>query len=108
MAAQEQAIRTKAIKTKIDKTQAEIKCKFYGKVDETVRHIVCECSMLAQNEQKRRHEQVGRKIHWEVCKKADFNVNEKLYNHEPEKVEENDSWEILSDVTIQTNHIVDA
>ena len=51
---------------------------------------------------------MGRKIHWEVCKKADFNVNEKLYNHEPEKVEENDSWEILSDVTIQTNHIVDA
>ena len=50
MAAQEQAIRTKAIKTKIDKTQAEIKCKFYGQVDETVRHIVCECSMLAQNE----------------------------------------------------------
>ena len=51
---------------------------------------------------------MGRKIQWEVSKKADFNVNEKLYNHEPEKVEENDSWEILSDVTIQTNHIVDA
>ena len=40
MAAQEQGIRTNAIKTKIDKTQAESKCRLCGKVDETVRHSV--------------------------------------------------------------------
>ena len=42
MAAQEQVIRTNAIKAKIDKTQAESKCRLCGKVDETVRHRVCE------------------------------------------------------------------
>ena len=42
LAAQEQAIRTNAIKAKIDKTQAESMCRLCGKVDETVRHIVCE------------------------------------------------------------------
>ena len=41
MAAQEQVIRTNAIKAKIDKTQAESKCRLCGKVDETMRQIVC-------------------------------------------------------------------
>ena len=56
MAAQEQTIRTNAIKAKIDKTQAESKCRLCGKVDETVRHIVCECPMLAQRKYKRRRD----------------------------------------------------
>ena len=46
----------------IDKTQVENKCRLCGKVDETVRRIVCECPMLAQMEHKRRHGWVGRKI----------------------------------------------
>ena len=91
MAAQEQAIRTNAIKAKIDKTQAKSKCRLCDKVDETVRHIVCECPMLAQREYKRRHDWVGRKLHWELCKKIASDVNEKWYKHEPEKVVENDS-----------------
>ena len=41
-------IRANAIKAKIDKTQAKSKCRLCGNVDETVRHIVCECPMLAQ------------------------------------------------------------
>ena len=56
MAPQEKAIRTNVIKAKIDKTQAESKCRLCGKVDETVRHIVCECPMLAQRKYKRRHD----------------------------------------------------
>ena len=65
------------------KTQAERKCRLCGKVDETVRHILCECPMLAQKEYKRRHDWVGRKIHWEVYieklipRKIGFDVNEK-------------------------------
>ena len=69
MAIQEQAVRTNPVKAKKDKTQAENKCRLCGKVDETVRHIVCECLMLAQSEYKRRHDWVSRKIHWEVCRK---------------------------------------
>ena len=90
MATQEQAIRTNTIKAKIDKTQAESKCRLCGKVDETVRQIVCEYPMLAQREYKRRHDWVGRKIHWEECKKIGYYENEKWYKHEPQKVVEND------------------
>ena len=106
MVAQEQAIRANAIKAKIDKSQAESKCRLCGKVDETVRHTVCECPMLGQREYKRRHDSVGRKIHWEVCRKIGFDVNEKWYKDESEKVVENDSWKILWDFTIQTDHVI--
>ena len=82
MAAQEQAISTNAVKAKIDRTQAESKCRLCCKVNETVRHIVCECPMLAQREYKRRHDWVGRKIYCEVCRKFGFDVNEKWYKHE--------------------------
>ena len=99
MAAQEQAIRTNTIKAKIDKTQAESKCILCGIVDKTVRHIVCECTM--------RYGWVSRKIHWEVCRKIGFDINEKCYKHEPEKVLENDSWDIMG-VTIQTDHVTEA
>ena len=51
---------------------------------------------------------MGRKIHWEVCRKIGFDVNEKLYKHEPEQVVENDSWKILWDFTIQTDHVIEA
>ena len=76
-------------------------------MDETVRHIVCECPMLAQRECKRRHDWVGRKIHWKVRRKIGFNVNEKWYKNEPEKVVENNSWKIW-DFTIKTDHVIEA
>ena len=40
MAVQEQAIRTNAIKAKIDKIQFESQIRLFGKVDETVRDSV--------------------------------------------------------------------
>ena len=51
---------------------------------------------------------MGRKIHCEVCRKLVFDLNEKRYKHEPEIVVENDSWKILWDVTIQTDHVIEA
>ena len=77
MAPQEQVIRTDALKAKLEKAQYKIKCRLHGKADETVRHMVCECLMLPQREYKRRYEWVGRKIHWEVCRKIGFDVNKK-------------------------------
>ena len=73
-----------------------------------MRHIVCECPMLTQREYIRRHDWVGRKIHWEVWRNIGFDVNEKWYKREPEKVVENDPWKILWDFTIQTDHVIEA
>ena len=73
---------------------------------EVVRNIVCECPMLAQREYERRHDWVGRKKHGEVCRKTD--VNEEKYKPEPEKEVESSSWKKLWDVTLQTDHVIQA
>ena len=39
-----------------------------GEGDETVNHLVGERSNLAQREYKRRHDWVGRRVHWEVIR----------------------------------------
>ena len=78
------------------------------KVDESINHIVSECPKLAQKEYKRRHDWVGKKIHWEVCKEEGFIVNEKWYEHVPEPVLENERCKILWDFTIQTDHVIEA
>ena len=44
-----------------------------GQKEETVMHIICECTRLAQKEYKRRHDLVGTAIHWELCKQLEFN-----------------------------------
>ncbi len=47
IAAQNNAIRTKHIKARIDKTQQNSKCRLCGDRDETINLIISECSKLA-------------------------------------------------------------
>ena len=95
MAAQEQAFATNLMKARIYQTQEDSKCRMCRKVDESIHHIVSECPKLAQKEYKRRHDWVGKKIHWEVCKEEGFIVNEKWYEHLPEPVLQNEGYKIL-------------
>ena len=48
--------------------QQNRKCRLCGDGDETINHIISECSKLAQKD-KCRHDWVGKGIHWEICKK---------------------------------------
>ena len=48
MAAQDEALRTNAIKVKIDKQEGEAKCRMCKNREETVAHIISKCSKLAQ------------------------------------------------------------
>ena len=48
IAAQDNAIRTNHIKARIDMTQQNSKCRLCGDRDETINHIISECSKLAQ------------------------------------------------------------
>ena len=79
-----------------------------GQVDETVNHIISECSKLAQKEYKRRHDWVGKRIHWEVCRKNGIEVKPKWYEHQSEAVQENERCKILWDFIIQTDHVIEA
>ena len=108
MAAQEQALATNLMTARVYQTQEKSKCRMCRRVDENINHIVSECSKLTQREYKRRHDWVGKKIHWEVCKKEGFAVNEKWHEHVPEPVLENDGCKILWDFAIQTDHVIEA
>ena len=81
IAAQDNAIRTNHIKARIGKTQQNSKCRQCGDRNETINHIISECSKLAQKEYKTRHDWVGKVIHWEMCKKFKFDHMNKLYMH---------------------------
>ena len=90
IAAQNNSIRTNHIKTGIDKTQQNNKCRLCGERDETINHIISECSRLAQKEYKTKHDWVSKVIHWEICKKLKFDHTNKGYKHNTAPVLEND------------------
>ena len=108
MAAQNSAIRTNHIKTRIDNTQENSKRRLCSDRDETINHIICECSKLAQKEYKARHDWVRKVIHWEMCKKFNFDHANKCYMHNPAPVLENDTHKLLWDFDIQTDHLISA
>ena len=108
IAAQNNAIRTNHIKARIDKTQQNSKCRLCSDRDETINHIISECSKLAQSEYKARHDWVGKVIHWEMCKKFKFDHTNKWYMHNPAPVLENDTHKLQWDFDIHTDHLISA
>ena len=108
MAAQNQSIRTNLVKTRIDKSQGDSLCRMCRKVDESIDHIVSGCSKLAQKEYKRRHDNLGKIVHWKLARKCNFEAGDKWYEHEPESVLENEDYKILWDFSIQTDHVIEA
>ena len=108
MAAQNSAIITNHIKVRIEKTQQNRKCRLCGDRDETIDHIISECSKLAQKEYMARHNWVGKVIHWEMCKKFKTDHANKWYMHNPEPDQENNTQKLLWDFDIQTDHLISA
>ena len=108
VAAQNESIRTNLIKAKIDKSQGDSLCRVCSKVDESIDHIVSGCSKLTQKKYKRRHDNLGKIVHWKLAKKCNFEAGDKWYEHEPESVLENEDYKILWDFSIQTDHVIEA
>ena len=98
IAAQNNAIRTNHIKARIEKTQQNSRCRLYGDRDKMINHI-SECSKLAQKEYKSRHYWVGKVIHWELCKKFEFDHTNKWYMHNQASVLENERHKPQWDLT---------
>ena len=98
------AVRTHHIKARIDKKQQNNKCRVCGDRDETINYIISECSKLAQNAYKTRHNWMGKVIH--CVKKIKFDHTNKWYVHNPARVLENKTDKILCDFNIQTDHLI--
>ena len=107
-AAQTQSLRTNAIKTNIDKTQQDSKCRMCKKKEETVSHIANECPKLAQREYKRRHDCVAKALHWDLCRLHDIGCYNEWYEHQPDEVLETSDVKILWDFNIPTDNEIQA
>ena len=93
--AQNNAIRTKYIKTRTDKTQQNSKCWLCIDRDETINHIISECRKLPRREYKTRHDWVGKVIHWELYKKFKFDHVKKWYIHNFESIQKSETHKLL-------------
>ena len=107
-AAQEQAIGTNYIRHHIDKSSDNPLCRICGKRGETVHHIVNECEKLAQKEYKGHHDNVARKVHWELCKKNVLEQKEIWYEHDPDSAVVNEKVNLLRDMTVQCDNTIEA
>ena len=102
--AQNNTVRTNHIKARIDKTQQNSKCRLCGNRDETINHIMSECSKLAQKEYKTTQDLVGKVIHWEMRTKFKFDHTNKWYMLNPAPVLENNTHNLLWDFDLHTDH----
>ncbi|XP_023238417.1 uncharacterized protein LOC111637209 [Centruroides sculpturatus] len=106
-AAQEQAIRTNAIKARIEKSADDPTCRLCKEADETIDHILSCCKKIAQTEYKQRHNSVAKMIHWNLCHNYHIPTGKNWWKHNPEKVVENECVKILWDFRIQTDKVLE-
>ena len=88
--------------------QQNSKCRLCGDRDETINLIISKFSKLAQKEYKVRYDWVGKVIHWEMCRKFQFDHTNKWYMYNLAPVLENDSHKLLWDFSIQTDQLIPA
>ena len=65
--------------------------------------VLCVDSLSLRRQYKKRHDLIGRVIYWELCKEHGVECSDKLYEHSPKSVEENEKVKLLWDFTIQTD-----
>ena len=70
-----------------------------------IKHIVSECSKLAQKEFKTRNDWVGKMIHLELCKRLNFDHITKWHKQE-ESILENEMHKILRDFEMQMDYLI--
>ena len=79
-----------------------------GEKGESVQHITSGCEKLAQKEYKRQHDNVAKKVHWDICIKNRLEDSEKWYEHAPEGAVENEKIKVLWDINIQCDNLMEA
>ena len=52
--------------------QQNRKCRLYRERDEMTNEILSKCYKLEQKGYKKKHDWIGKVIHWEFCKKLKF------------------------------------
>jgi hypothetical protein len=82
LAAQEQAMRTRWVRPTIDgEADVDPKCRVCGKYLETLMHLASGCGELAKKQYLIRHDGMGKRVHWELCRKYGIECARNWYDH---------------------------
>ena len=103
-AAQEQGLRTRLFRRAIVGEDVVAECRVCGKSGESVGHLVAGCSGLAQREYRRRHDRMGLRVYWELCRKYGVKCAERWFEEVPDEVRrsEEGNVEIWWDRAVET------
>ena len=71
-------------------------------------HILCERSKMAQTDYKKIHDKLAKLVHWNMCRRYGILYAKNWYEHNAEKVPENDKAKIPWNFNIQTDHVIQA
>ena len=85
-AAQEQALQTRFFRATIQQEDVDPKCRVCCKEVESVGHVASGCSGLAQREYRRRHDRMGLRVYWELCRKYGIKFADVWYKEVPDEV----------------------
>ena len=77
-----------------------------GQRNETVAHIISECTVLGQKEYLRHCNNVCQYIHLRLCKKLDLETTKNWYEHKPKGFVESGTVKLLWDFVIQCDREV--
>ena len=73
-----------------------------------MQHLLSGYEKFDQKEYKRSHENVAKKVHWDLCKKNGLEHTKKWYEHVPEGAVENEEVKVLWDVNVQCDNVIEA
>jgi len=104
IAAQEQALQTRLLRATVFREDVDRMCRMCGKVAESVGHLASGCSVLAGKEYRRRHDRMGLRVYWELCRANDIKCAPNWYEEVPDTVraKADCSVEIWWDRSVQT------
>ena len=69
-------------------------CRVCGEKTETVAHVAGSCGLLMKGPGTVRHDKVGARVHWELCRKYDVECSEKWFQHKPQSISKSRSGEV--------------
>ena len=109
VAAQDQALNTKYLVTKMLHTETDSKCRLCQQLDETIDHIISACPILAKEQYVKRHDKVSAQIHFYICMEVWVQLDNKHWNeHVPKLVVTNQGGKltILWNQQVQTDRTI--
>ncbi|MEO0683920.1 MAG: reverse transcriptase family protein [Cyanobacteria bacterium J06649_11] len=108
-AAQEQVLPTNWLRARITGKRDDAYCRKCKTEIETVAHLVSGCSALCQSEYLTRHNKMGLRVYWEICRKYGIKCGERWYEETPDRVRQSQcgNYEVWWDRAVETAKKVD-